>query len=107
MKSFLHFADQTAAGHGHDHVLGRPPAELLRDLEADRFGAFGIKRPKVDVYESPSIFEGDLGTQAIDLIVGTGDADDLGAIDGGAENLCRLQVAGDEDVAFQSSGRGV
>ena len=88
-------------------MLRRPPAELFGDFEADGFGAFCIKRPQVDVYKSPAIFEGDLCTQAVHLIVGPAHADHVGSIDAGAQDLGSFQIRRDEDVAFQAGGRGV
>ena len=45
LKCLLHLADEAAAGHRHDDVLGRAPAKLLGDLESERLGAFRVKRP--------------------------------------------------------------
>src|SRR5439155_26246980 len=95
------------AGHRHDDVLGRAPAELLGDLEAHRLGALGVVGPQVDVHEAPAILEGDLRTQAVHLVVGAADADDLRPVDAGAQDLRALQVAGHEDVRLQPGGGGV
>ena len=83
------------------------PAELFGDLEAHCLGAFGVIGPQVDVDEAPAVLEGHLGTQPVDLVVGAGDADDLGAVDARAEDLGPLQIGRHEDVAFQPGRGGV
>src|SRR5262245_11785023 len=85
-------AAQAVPGHRAEDMPRRPPAELLGDLVADRLGALGIERPQVDVDEAPAVLERHLRTQAVDLVVGAGHADDLGPKDAGAEDLASLQV---------------
>ena len=50
---------------------------------------------------------GDLRAEAIDLVVGAVDADDVGPVDAGAEDLGPFEIGGDEDVALQPGGGGV
>ena len=92
LERLVDLADQAAAGHRADDVLRHPPAELLGDLEADRLRALGVERPQVDVHEAPAVLERDLRAEAVDLVVGAVDADDLGPVDAGAEDLGPLQV---------------
>ena len=107
VERLVDLADQAAAGHRADDVLRRPPAELLGDLEAERLRPLGVERPQVDVDEAPAVLERHLGAETIDLVIGALDADDLGAVDAGAEDLGPLQVGGHEDVAVEAGGGGV
>src|ERR1700745_1912332 len=50
---------------------------------------------------------GDLRAQAVDLIVVSGDANNLGAEDVRAENLCRLKIGRNEDPRLQAFARSV
>ena len=60
VEGFADFADERAAGHGDDDVVGQAPAELLGDLVADGLGAFGVVGAEVDVDEAPVVLVGDL-----------------------------------------------
>jgi hypothetical protein len=64
------------SGHGDDDVFGQPPAKLLGDFVTVGLGAFGVIRAQVDVDESPLEAVGDLGAEAVDMIVVAVDADD-------------------------------
>ena len=107
LERLVDLADQAAAGHRRDDVVGRPPAQVLGDLEAHRLGALGVERPQVDVDESPAEPEGDLRAEPVDLVVVPVDGDDLGAVDRRAEDLALLEPVGDEDVGVQPGGGGV
>jgi hypothetical protein len=48
---------------------------LLGDLEALGFAAFGVVGAEVDVDEAPGVFVGDLGAEAVDMVVVAVDAD--------------------------------
>ena len=98
---------QRAAGHRHHGVPGRAPAQLLRDLEAHRLGAFGVVGPQVHVDEAPAVFARDLRAQAVDLIVSAVDADDARAVHQRVEHLAAFQVGGDQHVARQPGRGGV
>ena len=60
VEGLADFADQGAAGHGHDDVVGQAPAELLGDLVADGLRAFRVVGAQVDVDEAPVVLVGDL-----------------------------------------------
>ena len=45
---------------------------------------------------------GDLGAEAIDVIVIAVDAHDARAVDGGVENFGRLEIGGDEDAGVEA-----
>src|SRR5438445_230666 len=66
------------------------PAELLGDLEAHGLRAFGVVGPEIDVYEAPAVFAGDLGTEAVHVVVRAMDADDLRAVDERPEDFALL-----------------
>ena len=50
---------------------------------------------------------GELGAEAVDVVVGAAHADQLGAVDAGREQLLLLEVGGDEDVGLQAGRGGV
>ena len=93
-ERLVNLADERAAGHRADDVLREPPAEFLGDFEAHRLRAFGVERPQVHVHEAPAVLDGDLGAEAVHLVVGAVDADDLRPVDRGAEDLGPLQIGG-------------
>ena len=68
-------------------MLREAPAKVLGDFKAECLGAFRVEGTQVDVDEAPAIFERHLRTQSIHFVVGAGDADDLGAVDAGAEDF--------------------
>ena len=107
LERLVDLADQAAAGHRRDDVVGRPPAQVLGDLEADRLGSLGVERPEVDVDEPPAEPEGDLRAEAVDLVVVALDRDHLGAVDRGAQDLALLEAVGNQDVGLQPGGGGV
>ena len=96
---------QRAAGNGRHDVVGIAPAKLLRDLEAHRLRALGVVAPKVDVGEAPAVLVRDLRAQPVHVVVVAFDGDDGRLVDRGAENLVRLEVVRDEDVARQAEPR--
>ena len=78
MSSLVRLVDlgqDRAAGGRDDRVLRQPPAELLGDLEAVGLGAFGVVRPQVHVDDRPAVLVGDLGAEAVDVVVVAADAD--------------------------------
>ena len=88
-------------------MLGRAPAELLGDLVAEGLAAFGVIRAHVDVDEGPGVLVGELGAEAVDVVVVAVDGDKRGAVDTGADDLAALEIAGDEDVGFEAGAGGV
>ena len=107
VEGLADFADERAAGHGDDDVVGQTPAELLGDLVADGLGAFGVVGAEVDVDEAPVVLVGDLGAEAVDVVVVAVDADEARAVDLGVEDLCGLEVGGDEDAGLEAEARGL
>ena len=81
LERLVDLADQAAAGHRRDDVVGEPPAEVLGDLEAHRLRPLGVERPEVDVDEPPAEPEGDLRAEPVDVVVVALDGDHLGAVD--------------------------
>ena len=79
VEGLVDLADQAAAGHRRDDVLRRAPAELLGDFVAERLGAFRVEGPQVDVDEAPVVAVGDLAAQAVDVVIGSLDGDQLRA----------------------------
>ena len=105
VERLVDLADERAARHRHDDVLREPPAEILGDLIAHRFGSLGIEGPQIDVHEAPAVLHGDLRTEAIDFVVGTHAADDFRAVYGGAEDFRALEVGGNEDERIEARTR--
>ena len=101
-EGFGNFADQRTPGHRYDYVVRQAPAELLGDFETVRLGAFGVVRAQVDVDQAPLEAVGDLGAEAVDLVVVAIDADDAGAVDGGIQNFCGLEIGWDEDAGVKA-----
>ena len=98
VEGLADFADQRAAGHGDDDVVGQAPAELLGDLVAYGLRAFGVVGAQVDVDEAPVVLVGDERAEAVDVVVVAVDADEARAVDEGVEDLGGLEVGGDEDA---------
>src|SRR5439155_11128218 len=87
------------AGGGDDGVLRQRPAELFGDLKTVRLGAFGVIRAKVDVDDRPAVLVGNLGTQAVDIVIVAADADHGRPEDELPENFALLQIVRDHDKA--------
>ena len=107
MECFADLADERAAGHGDDDVVGETPAELLGDLVADGLRAFGVVGAEVDVDEAPGVLVGDLGAEAVDVVVVAVDADEARAVDLGVEDLGGLEIGGDEDGGLEAEADGL
>jgi hypothetical protein len=90
LEGLADLANERAAGHGDDDVVGQTPAELLGDLVADRLRAFGV-----------------VGAEAVDVVVVAVDADETRTVDEGVEDLGGLEVGGDEDGGLQAEARGL
>ena len=107
VEGLANFADERATGHGDDDVVGQAPSELLGDLVAYGLGAFGVVGAEIHVDEAPVVFVGDLGAETVDVIVVAVDANEAGAVDLGVENLCGLEVGGDEDGGLEAEAGGL
>src|SRR3970282_437826 len=99
--------EERAAGDGPDARVGRAPAELFGDFEAESLRAFGVVGADVDVDERPVVGAGEFGAEAVDGVVVATDLDEGGAVDTGAEDLSGLEVVGDEDNGFHTGGGGM
>ena len=99
--------EQRPARDRHHHVVGKPPAQLLRGLEAERLRPLGIVRAHVHVHERPRQRVGDLAAEAVHLVVVAPDRHDLRAVRLGREDLRALEVVGHEHVALDAGLRGV
>jgi hypothetical protein len=67
---------------------------LLGDFEAVGLGAFGVIRPQVHVDDRPAVFVGDLGAEAVDIVVVAADAHHVSGRRSGAEHFALLQIVG-------------
>ena len=107
VEGLADLADERAAGHGDDDVVGQTPAELLGDLVADGLRAFGVVGAQVHVDEAPVVLVGDQRAEAVDVVVVAVDADQARAVDLGVEDLGGLEVGGDEDAGLEAEARGL
>src|SRR6185312_12361404 len=97
---------ERARGDGRHDRVGRVPAELLGDLEGDGLRAFGVVRAQAHVDEAPGQLEGELDGEPAAVVVGPTDGIDGGTVDGGGDQLLRLEVGGTEDSRVDPFGRG-
>ena len=81
VEGFADLANERAAGHWYNDVVGETPAELFGDLVAYGLRAFGVVGAKVYVDEAPRVFVGDLGAEAVDVVVVAVDADETRTVD--------------------------
>ncbi len=86
---------------------GEAPAELFRDLESVGLCPFRVVRAQIDVGKPPVVPVRHLRTQPVHIVVVPADREDAGAVDGGAGDLPRLQIVGDEDGAGEAQAGGV
>ena len=101
------FGDKRATGGGcYDVVWGFPP-QLLDEFKAERFRAFRVKRPDVNVNERPGVNAGDFTAEPVYLVVGAHNTDDGGRVDKRRDDFAELQIGGNEDVAVQIGDGGV
>ena len=105
IEGLADLADQRAAGHRADDVVGQAPAELLGDLVADGLRALGVVGAQVHVDEAPVVLVGDQRAEAVDVVVVAVDADQPRAVDLRVEHLGGLEVGGDEDAGLQAQAR--
>ena len=75
----------------------RFPSELFGDLESHRLGTFGIERPQIDVDEAPGMPFGDLGAEAIDVVVVSADCNHTRSIDLRRGDLASFQTVGNQN----------
>ncbi len=107
LEAAAQFGEQRARGDRADDPVRQRPAELLDRLEGERLRALGVVRPQVDVDERPRVLLGELRAEPVDVVVVAADADQVGPVDAGREQLLFLQVGGDEDVGVEARGGGV
>jgi len=107
LVGLVDLGQQGTGGHAGDRVAWKLPSKLLRDLEAHRLRALRIVGTEIHIHESPAILPGDLRAEAVHLIIGSLDADDIGAVNKGAEDFSLLQIGGDKHVALQACIGGI
>ena len=107
LVGLVDLGEQGARGHADHGVAGKLPAELFGDFKTHCLGSLRVVGAEVHVDEAPSVFTGDLGAEAVHLIVGPADADHIGSVDKRAEHLALLEIRWDQDVAFEPCIGGV
>jgi hypothetical protein len=88
-------------------MLRITPPELLGDLEAVRFRAFGVVRPQVDVDESPAVAVRHLRAEPVHVVVRARDREDRRVEDRRSQQLSRFEIVRDEHAALDAEARGV
>ena len=78
-------------------MIGRAPAELLGDLEAEGARALGVVGPHVDVDEGPRLGLRHLRAEPVHVVVGALDHHERRVVDAAADDLALLEVVRDED----------
>jgi len=106
-EGLANFANERAAGHGDDDVVGQTPAELLGDLVAYGLRALCIVGTEVDVDETPAILVGDESAKTVDVIVVAVDADEARAVDEGVEDLGGLEIGGHQNAGLNAEAGGL
>ena len=104
LEAAAELGEQRARGDRADDPVGQLPAELLDRLEGERLRALGVVGAQVDVDEGPGPAFGELGAEAVDVVVVAADTDQVGPVDAGGEQLLFLEVGGDEDVGVEAGG---
>ena len=107
LVGLVDLGEERAAGHRDDGVAREFPAELLGNFEAHALGSFGVVGAEVHIHKAPAVFASDLGAEAVHLIVGAFDADDLRAVNKRSDDFALLQIRGDEDIARETCGGGI
>ncbi len=88
-------------------MLRQPPAKLLGDFKAVGLGPFGVIRAEIDVDDRPAILVGDLGAEAVDIVIVPANADHVGPEDQRAKHFALLQVVRNHDKAADARLGGV
>ena len=107
LEAAAELGEERAGGDRADDPVGQLPAELLDGLVGERLRALGVVGAQVDVDEGPGPGLGELGAEPVDVVVVAADADQVGPVDAGREQLLLLEVGGDEDVGVEAGGGGV
>src|SRR5439155_9462263 len=84
---------------------GELPAELFGDLVGERLRPLGVVGPQADVHERPGQLERELDRQAAAVVVRAADGVDRRAVDGGRDELLRLEIGRAEDGGLEAFGR--
>src|SRR5215213_3281106 len=87
LEAAAQFGEERAGGDRADHPVGQLPAELLDGLVGERLRALGVVGPQVDVDERPRPRLGQLGAEPVDVVVVAADADQVGPVDAGRQQL--------------------
>src|SRR4029077_17901393 len=77
VKRFLDLGDQRSASHRTNDVVRQTPSELLGNFKPYCLRSFRIVGTQVNINESPTVLVSNLRTEAVDLIVVSGDAHNL------------------------------
>ena len=107
LVGLVDLGEERAAGHRDDGVAWEFPAELFGNFEAHALGSLGVVGAEIHIHKAPAVFSGDLGAEAVYLVVGTFDADDLRAVNKRSDDFALLQIRGDEDIAREAGGCGI
>ena len=107
LQPLVDLGEHRAGCRRRDGVCGSAPAQLLRDLVAERLAAVRIEGADVDVHECPLVLVGQFTAEAVDVVVAAVDRDHGGVVDGRAQHLARFEVVGDEDVGIHPGPRRV
>ena len=106
LEGLVHLGQLRAGRDRDDDLVGKPPAELLGDLVAERLGALGVEGTDVDVDERPAVLlAGDLARELVDVVVVALDRDEVLGVDRRVDLLGRLEVAGDEHHGADARAR--
>ena len=81
LECLADFRHKRATGGGCYDVLWGFPTQLLDEFKAERFRAFRVKRPNVNVNERPRVNPSNLTAEAVYLVVGAHNPDDGGRVD--------------------------
>ena len=85
---------------GGNHDMAREfPSQLFRNLEAVRFGPFGVVGSEIHVDEGPTVLIGNLAAQPVDVVIISFNRNGARAVDGGADDFPLFQPVGNKDVA--------
>src|SRR5260370_33061187 len=102
MEGLADLADQRAAGHRNDDIVGETPSELLGDLVAYGLRALGVVGAKIYVDQTPVVLVRNQRAEAVDVVVVAVDANKARAVYLGVENLCGLEIRRHENAGLDA-----
>src|SRR5690242_5839195 len=107
MKRFANLADQRTTRHGNDNVVGESPAKLFGNLITYGLRALRVVGTQIDVHEAPCVLVGNLGAEAVYVVIIAVDANQPRAIDLRVQNLCRLKLSRNQDAGLDAQTSGL